>query len=34
MLDIKKEQEKFIERCKNLKGLSDLTIKAYRIDLK
>ena len=33
MLDIKKEQEKFIERCKNLKGLSDLTIKAYRIDL-
>lgn len=33
MFDIKKEQEKFLKRCTQMKGLSELTIKAYRIDL-
>lgn len=34
MFDIEKEQEKFIQRCKGMKGLSELTLKAYRIDLR
>lgn len=34
MINIKVESEKYLNVCNTSKGLSDLTIKAYRIDLK
>ena len=34
MTDIEKETKDYIEICSDLKGLSALTIKAYKIDLK
>ena len=34
MTDIKKEAKDYIAVCSDLKGLSALTIKAYKIDLK
>lgn len=34
MGNIKKEVEEYLYVCENSKGLSNLTIKAYRIDLK
>ena len=33
MFDLVDENEKYLIVCKNLKGLSDLTLKAYKIDL-
>lgn len=33
MTDIKKEAKDYIANCSNWKGLSALTIKAYKIDL-
>lgn len=34
MTDIEKEAKDYIAVCSDLKGLSALTIKAYKIDLK
>ena len=33
MFDLLEEKDKYLIACKSLKGLSDLTLKAYRIDL-
>lgn len=34
MINLEQEKDKFLDICKNLKGLSELTIKAYSIDLR
>lgn len=33
MFDLVDEKDKYLIVCKSMKGLSDLTLKAYRIDL-
>ena len=34
MFNLVDEKDKYLIACKSLKGLSDLTLKAYKIDLK
>lgn len=34
MFNLSEEKDKYLIACKSLKGLSDLTLKAYKIDLK
>lgn len=34
MFNLVNEKDKYLIICKSLKGLSDLTLKAYKIDLK
>ena len=34
MFNLVDEKDKYLVVCKSLKGLSDLTLKAYKIDLK
>ena len=34
MFNLIEEKDKYLVACKTMKGLSDLTLKAYRIDLK